>query len=298
MEENVTYSWSSPRRRLLQAAIASFAILALAACGGSSSDESNKPANPNLILATTTSTQDSGLLDVLVPAFEESSGYTVKTIAVGTGQALTMGREGDADVLMVHAPSKEEAFVSEGFGTDRRLMAHNYFLVVGPKSDPAGVASATTAAEAFAKIAASASTFVSRGDGSGTETKEKAIWEQAGITPEGDWYIQSGQGMSATLQITSQKQGYTLTDDATFLSNSDVLELASLVEGDPFLLNIYHVMAVDPAKWPEVNAEGATEFEDFVTSAEGQELIGSFGTEKYGRPLFTADFGKDEAELS
>ena len=282
--------------------IAVAALLAFSACSGSGASPSaggTAAANPKtLILATTTSTQDSGLLDELVPAFESASGYQVKTVAVGTGQALKMGEEGNADVLLVHAPAAEKALADSGFAIDRLLVMHNYFLVVGPSADPAGIASAKTASEAFSKIANSKSTFVARGDGSGTETKELAIWKTAGITPKGQaWYLQSGQGMGATLQIASEKQGYTLTDDATFLANSANLKLASLVKGDPFLLNIYHVMSVNPAKWPKVNSAGAKAFSDYVTSADGQKLIAGFGTAKYGKALFSADAGKSEDEL-
>ncbi len=251
----------------------------------------------SMILATTTSTQDSGLLDVLVPAFEAATGYVVKTVAVGSGQAITMGQEGNADVLLVHSPKAEKAFVDAGWGVERRLVMHNYFLVVGPASDPAGIKGMTSASDALKKIAAAKATFVSRGDKSGTETKEKALWATAGITPEGSWYLQSGQGMGATLQIASEKGGYTLTDDATFLANSSKYQLESLVSGDPTLLNIYHVIAVSPAKWPKVNGAGATAFADYLTSAEGQALIAAFGTETYGKALFTPDASKVESEL-
>ncbi len=256
------------------------------------------PANPDLILATTTSTQDSGLLDVLIPAFEKASGYKVKTVAVGTGQALKMGADGDADVLLVHAPSQEETFVSDGNGIDRKLVAHNHFMVVGPKDDPAKISNGLTAAQAFTAISKSGSSFVSRGDGSGTETKELAIWKDAGITPKGQsWYIQSGQGMGATLQLASEKKAYTLSDDATFLANQSNLDLASLVKGDPVLLNIYHVISVNPEKWPKVNAAGATAFSDYVTGADGQQIIATYGQDKFGQPLFTADAGKSEDSL-
>lgn len=281
------------------------AALALSACSGATSSptadtttSAPAPATPALILATTTSTQDSGLLDELVPAFEKATGYQVKTVAVGTGQALAMGQQGNADVLLAHAPAKETALMDGGYGVDRRVVAHNYFLVVGPTADPAGIGTAKTATEAFTKIAAAKATFVSRGDGSGTETKELAIWEKAGVTPKGQaWYLQSGQGMGATLQIASQKQAYTLADNATLTANASKLKLTSLVKGDPFLLNIYHVISVNPAKWPKVNSVGAKAFADFVTSSAGQELIAGFGKAKYGQPLFVADAGKNEADV-
>lgn len=284
--------------------LAAVAIVAAAAagCGGAASSSPDgaapPPANPDVILATTTSTQDSGLLDVLVPAFEKASGYRVKTVAVGTGQALKMGEQGNADILLVHAPAAEQKFVDAGYGVDRRLVAHNYFLVVGPDTDPAGIKGAASAADAFTTIATAKAGFVSRGDGSGTETKELAIWGKAGVHPEGQpWYLQSGQGMGATLQIASEKAAYTLTDDATFLASADKLRLTSLVEGDPFLLNVYHAISVNPAKWPKVNSAGATAFADFITQPAGQKIIGEFGAEKYGQPLFVADAGKTETEL-
>jgi len=251
----------------------------------------------DLILATTTSLQDSGLLDVLVPAFEKASGYTVKTVAVGTGQALTMGQQGNADVLFVHAPTQEQPFMDAGWGVDRRLVAHNYFWIVGPAADPAGISGTTSAVDAFKKIAASRATFISRGDNSGTNTKELALWKSAGITPAGSWYVQSGQGMGPTLQIASEKGGYTLTDTATFLANQSRLTLQALVKSDTSLINIYSVIAVNPAKWPKVNAAGAKAFEDFVTGTAGQQIIASFGTDKYGLALFTPDAGKDYGSL-
>ena len=256
------------------------------------------PGGPmSLILATTTSLQDSGLLDVLVPAFEKASGYTVKTVAVGTGQALTMGQQGNADVLFVHAPTQEQAFMAAGWGVDRRLVAHNYFWIVGPASDPAGISGMSSAVDAFKKIAASGATFVSRGDNSGTNTKELAIWKSAGITPSGSWYISSGQGMGATLQIASQKGAYTLTYTATFLSNQANLALKALLKSDTSLINIYSVIAVNPAKWPKVNTAGAKAFEDYVTGAAGQQIIASFGIDQYGLALFNADAGKDYSSL-
>jgi tungstate transport system substrate-binding protein len=256
------------------------------------------PANPNIILATTTSTQDSGLLDVLVPAFEKATGYNVKTVAVGSGAALKLGEEGNADVLMVHSPAAEKTFMDGGFGINRQLLMHNMFLVVGPPADPAAINGMTKAADAFTKIADTKSTFVSRGDGSGTETKEKAIWKAAGITPSGDWYIQTGQGMGPTLQVASEKKGYTLTDKATWLASKANLDLQAMVEADPVLLNIYHMIQVNPDKWPKVNAAGAAAFSEFVLSPEGQKIIGDFGVDKYGEQLFVPDAGKVESTLT
>jgi tungstate transport system substrate-binding protein len=253
--------------------------------------------NSAFILATTTSTQDSGLLDVLVPAFELATGYVVKTVAVGSGQAMTMGKECNADVLLVHSPAAETEFMDAGSGVDRRLVMHNDFVIVGPASDPAGIKGTAKAADALAKIAAAEATFVSRADKSGTNSKELALWKAADITPKGAWYLESGQGMGATLQIAFEKGGYTLTDRATYLATKDKLDLDLLVEGEAGLLNVYHVISVNPAKCPGVNTAGATAFADYLVSADGQALIGEFGTQKFGQPLFVPDAGKSEDSL-
>lgn len=256
-----------------------------------------KPQKQDVILATTTSTQDSGLLDVLIPEFEKKTGYKVKTIAVGTGQALEMGKKGEADVLLVHAPKAEKELVDSGVGINYRLVMHNDFVVVGPENDPAGVKSAQNTVEAFKKIAQTRSTFVSRGDDSGTHKKEKDIWKEAGITPGGKWYQEAGTGMGNTLNIASEKGGYTLSDRATYLANQKHLKLKILYEGDKALLNIYHVMQVNPEKFSKVNAEGAKAFVDFMVSPETQQIIGKFGVDKYGQPLFFPDAGKKEEDL-
>jgi tungstate transport system substrate-binding protein len=256
------------------------------------------PANPNLILATTTSTQDSGLLDVLIPAFEAQSGFKVQTVAVGSGAALTLGQQGNADVLLVHSPASEVTFMSNGYGSDRRLVMHNDFIIVGPANDPAGVKTATSAVDAIQKIAASGTQFISRGDASGTNAKELALWKSANITPSGQaWYVESGTGMGATLTIASEKGAYTLSDRATFLANQTNLQLALLYEGDNALLNIYHVIVVNHDKWPSTNLDGAIAFANYVTSPAGQALIGSFGVDKYGQKLFIPDAGKTDASL-
>jgi tungstate transport system substrate-binding protein len=256
-----------------------------------------EPQNRTVILATTTSTQDSGLLDLLVPTFEQQSGYFVKIIAVGTGQALRMGERGDADVLLVHAPSSEKELIESGAAVDRRLVMYNDFVIVGPETDPAGIRGVAVAEEAFRQIAASAGPFVSRGDDSGTHKKELSIWDGAGFGPEGAWYLESGQGMGATLRIASEKRAYTLTDRATFLAQRDTLDLSILVEGDADLLNIYHVMSVNPASWPSVNDAGARSWSDFLTSDAGQSMIGQFGLEEFGQPLFFPVADKSEADL-
>jgi tungstate transport system substrate-binding protein len=255
------------------------------------------PAIKQLILATTTSTQDSGLLDVLIPAFEAASGYTVQTVAVGTGQALQMGQDGNADVLLVHAPASEKTYMDGGFGAERFLVMHNDFILVGPTADPAGIKGDTSAVDAFKKIAAASAPFISRGDDSGTNKAELALWKKAEITPAGDWYVESGQGMGATLKIAGEKAGYTLTDRATYLANKEGLGLDVLVEGDTSLLNIYHVITVNPAKWPKVNVEGAKAFAQWLISPDTQKLIGEFGVEKYGQPLFFPDADKTDADL-
>jgi len=252
------------------------------------------PANPEIILATTTSTRDSGLLDVLLPMFEEQTGYTVKMVAVGTGEALKMGQEGNTDVLLVHAPSSEVEYMDGGFGKDRFLVMHNDFVLVGPADDPAKITGSASTNDAFKAIESTKSIFVSRGDDSGTHKAELKIWKAAEITPEGDWYLVSGQGMGDTLRIASEKAGYTFTDRATFLANKDTLDLVILYEGDKALLNIYHVITVNPELWPNMNYEGAKAFADWMVSADTQTVISEFGVEKFGQPLFIADAGKPE----
>ena len=251
-----------------------------------------------IILATTTSTQDSGLLDVLIPAFEKKTGYFVKTISVGSGQAMAMGQKGEADVLLVHSPTAEKKFMEEGFGVDRRLVMHNDFVILGPAEDPAGIKGMKSAAEAFKKIAASGTLFVSRGDNSGTHSKEKDIWKVAGVKYEGEkWYQQTGLGMGQTLNVAAEKKGYLLTDRGTYLAMAKTLKLAILVEGDAALLNIYHVIEVNPAKWPKVNVAGAKAFADFMVSKETQDIIRTFGVDKFGSPLFFPDAGKKVEDL-
>jgi tungstate transport system substrate-binding protein len=281
-------------------ACASPATLAPATQAPAPTQAAVQPATPvikDLILATTTSTQDSGLLDVLVPMFEQQTGYVVKTVAVGTGAALQMGQQGNADVLLVHAPASEIPLVQQGYVNDRRLVMHNDFIIVGPSSDPAGIKGTKTAVEAFKKISDSGAPFISRGDDSGTNKMELSLWQTANITPQGNWYSQSGQGMGATLKIASEKQAYTLTDRATYLANKSVLDLDILVQGDAALLNVYHVMVVNPAKFPKVNHAGAVAFADFITSPATQDVIAKFGVDKFGQPLFFPDATKTDADL-
>ncbi len=277
-----------------------FLTMSFSACtqaSDSPSESQAAPENSGIILATTTSTQDSGLLDLLVPIFEEDTGYIVKVIAVGTGQALKMGEEGNADSLLVHAPSSEMVLVDNGDAVDRRLIMHNDFIIVGPPADPAGIAGLASPEEALAQVAANEATFVSRGDDSGTHKKELKIWQATGMEPSGEWYLETGQGMGASLRVASEKTGYLLTDRATYLAQQQNLDLDIMIEGGPSLLNVYHVMMVNPEKWPKVNEAGAQAWADFLSSAEGQEMIGEFGQDKFGQPLFFPDAGKSEAEM-
>jgi tungstate transport system substrate-binding protein len=277
--------------------LAPLAATALACCALPflSSRAAAADAGKTVILATTTSTQDSGLLDVLVPLFEKETGYVVKTISVGSGQAMALGRKGEADVLLVHSPAAEQQLVQEGFGVNRRLVMHNDFVLLGPPADPGRIRGAATTKEALARIVEKGALFVSRGDDSGTHAKEKGLWKAAGISPAGQkWYQETGLGMGETLNVASEKGGYALADRGTFLARNKAspLRLQILVEGEPLLLNVYHVIEVNPARWPKVNAAGARAFADFVVSTRAQEIIGRFGVEKVGAPLFVPDAGK------
>lgn len=257
------------------------------------------PAQKNLILATTTSTQDSGLLDVLIPLFEKKTGYFVKTIAVGSGQAMAMGQRGEADALLVHSPAAEKKFMADGFGVERLIVMHNDFVIVGAPADPAGIRGAKSTPEAFRKIAAAGALFLSRGDNSGTHAREKTIWKAAGIEPEGrKWYQETGLGMGQTLNVAAEKKGYTLTDRGTYVAlRKNLPGLPILIEKGAILLNVYHLIGVNPGKWPKVNEAGAKTFTEFMVSAEAQGLIKTFGAEKYGSPLFFPDAGKREEDL-
>jgi tungstate transport system substrate-binding protein len=264
-----------------------------------------KPANPEIIMASTTSTRDSGLMDVLIPIFEAKTGYIMKPVYVGTGAAIKMGQEGNADVVLVHSPSQEKPFVDSGAGINRKLVMHNDFIIVGPPSDPAGIKGMTSAPDSFQKIANAQSIFYSRGDKSGTDTAEKAIWKKINITVADNattnpaWYIEggAGTGMLDLLRIASEKVAYTLTDRATYLAGKSTLDLVIMVQGDPSLLNIYHVIEVNSDKFPNINAAGAKAFAEFMVSKEAQDIIATFGKDKYGEPLFFPDAGKTEASL-
>jgi tungstate transport system substrate-binding protein len=241
-----------------------------------------------LLVATTTSLSDSGLLDdVVLPAYEKlHPEVTVKVVAVGSGEAIAMGAQGDADVLLVHSPDDEAAFMAKGHGTLRLPFAYNYFVIAGPEGDPAGISAAESASEAFAAIADSRSTFVSRGDESGTHKKELKLWDAVGVTAEGDWYLSTGQGMGETLRIASEKQGYTLTDLGTLLAQGASLDLEPLFTGSGDLKNVYDVIIVNQNEFAMVNAAGAEELAQLLVSAAGQKAIAAYGEEEYGEPLF------------
>ena len=269
------------------------ALLAVALTGAALAQA---PTSRAVILSTTTSTQDSGLLDVLVPMFERKTGFSVKTISVGTGQALALAARGEADVTLAHAPAVERTYVEDGKVQNRRLVMYNDFVVIGPADDPAKV-KGLKAAEAMKRVAAAQSRFVSRGDKSGTHALELGLWKQAGVEPKGAWYIESGQGMGQTLCIANDRRAYTLTDRGTWLAFGKRIDLPILVEGDRPLLNIYSVMEVNPANGPRVNAAGGKAFADFMLSSEVQAAIKVFGVDKYGQSLFVPVAGKKDEDL-
>ncbi len=243
-------------------------------------------AQDRLRMSTTTSTDNSGLLAVLLPPFEKAFNVKVQVIAVGTGKALKLGANGDVDIVFVHARAAEDKFVADGFGVNRCDVMYNDFVIIGPDNDPAKIKAAKTAAEAFQKIAETQVDFISRGDDSGTNKKERSIWADTGITPEGKWYKETGQGMGAVLTIANEKQAYTLADRGTYLAYQNKIELNALHEGDPNLYNPYGIIAVNPAQYPHVNYTKAMALIGWVTSPEGQSLIKEFGKEKFGQPLF------------
>ncbi|HTJ61307.1 MAG TPA: substrate-binding domain-containing protein [Candidatus Saccharimonadales bacterium] len=278
---------------LLLAACAAPAAQAPAAQPSASFSPSPSPARPDLLLATTTSTQDSGLLDVLIPDFEKKTGYKVKTSAVGTGAALAIGARGDADVVLVHAPSLETDFMKQGNGDRRLFVMHNDFILVGPPADPAKI-KGKPVLDALKALAAAQATFISRGDNSGTDVLEKSLWKQAGITPAKPWYVEAATGMGQTLQIASEKNAYTITDRATYLSQKSHLQLDIINSGDPPLLNYYHVITVSPTKFPKVNFAGANAFADYLVHPDTQKIIAAFGVDKFGQQLFFPDAGKPD----
>ena len=268
--------------KVLIALVLCLALTVLVSC------KSDELKNKTLILATTTSTENSGLLSAILPVFEEETGISVDVVAVGTGAALQMGRDGEADILLVHAKPSEEKFVSEGHGTRRSDVMYNDFVIVGPKEDPANLKDiGSDVVKALQTISATESIFISRGDDSGTNKKEIALWASAKETPEGDWYLSSGQGMGATLTIASEKQGYTMTDRATYLSMKDNLDLVILIENNELLFNQYGIIPVNPDKNDKINKKAAEMFEEWILSENAQKLIGEFGVEKFGQPLFT-----------
>jgi tungstate transport system substrate-binding protein len=272
------------------------ALLVVAGCRPSP-DSGHSPDRETLLLATTTSVQDSGLLDELLPRFEEETGYRVKTIAVGSGEALAMGRRGDVDVLLTHAPEPEKEMVAEGFAVRRRIVMHNDFLIAGPERDPAGVHGSQDGPLSVTSIAEAEAGFASRGDNSGTHLREMRLWREAGVEPVGEWYVSTGQGMGATLMIAAELGVYVLTDRGTYLSLRHRTGLIPHVEGDPGFLNIYSVLEVNPERFPAVNHPGARAFSDFVLGREAQEAIRVFGVDRFGQPLFHPDAGKSEASL-
>ncbi|WP_250861704.1 substrate-binding domain-containing protein [Oceanirhabdus seepicola] len=248
----------------------------------------------SIILSTTTSTENSGLLDAILPDFTEKTGIDVKVVAVGTGKALTMGRDGEADVLLVHAKSSEEEFVTEGHGIERFDVMYNDFVLVGSKDDKANLKelSPDDIVKALSIIKEDKHKFITRGDDSGTHKKELSFWKSNNITPEGDWYVSTGQGMGATLNVANEQLGYTLTDRATYLSMKENLDLEIIVEGDENLFNQYGVIQVNPDKNEKINADSAKQFIDWILSEETQKLIGEFGVEKFGQNLFNPNAKK------
>ena len=272
-------------------------VLTLALAVAAPRDTGAQAQRPPVILSTTTSTQDSGLLDVLVPMFERQTGYAVKTVAVGTGQALTLGARGEADVVLAHAPALEKKYVDEGKMLNRRLVMYNDFVILGPADDPARIKSMTSAAQAMKAIAQARARFVSRGDNSGTQILEKLLWKAAGVEPAAPWYIEAGQGMGATLGLADDRNAYTISDRGTYLAYQKRLRLPILVQSDRPLLNIYSVMEVNPANGPRVNTAGGKAFADFMVASDTQKVIKNFGIDKFGQALFVPIAGTPEDQV-
>ena len=269
---------------VLMVAILSGLLLAARPAMG---QDATPAANGDVILATTTSTADTGLLDALAPLFLTETGYTLKPIAVGSGAALELGERGEADVLLVHSPAAEEEFMAAGYGAERRTAMYNDFILVGPADDPAGVAGAPSTNEAMSRIANAEARFVSRGDDSGTHALERRLWDAAGISPEGAWYTESGTGMGDTLNITAERGGYTIADRGTYLALRDRLGLDVLLEGDPSLRNVYHVILINPENGRDIDTAAGRAFLEFLLAPETQAAIGAFGVAEFGEPLFT-----------
>jgi tungstate transport system substrate-binding protein len=266
-------------------------LLAVPACRQAQDESKDSPDDKavDITLATTTSTRDTGLLDVLLPKFREETGIEVKVVAVGSGQAMKLGQDGNADVLLTHSPAAEEKFMAAGFGAQRDAVMYNDFIVVGPADDPAEIKGQKSAAAAFVQVADREAPFVSRGDDSGTHRKELDIWKKAGLKPSGAWYLECGQGMAEALRIATEKRAYTLSDRGTFLAHRKRLELVPLVEGDPLLLNRYTVIQLNREKYPHLNHDAARRFAEFLRRTDVQKLIGEFGVAEFGQPLFFPD---------
>jgi tungstate transport system substrate-binding protein len=282
------------KRKCVPLIVILFFLLSLVSACSTSGDPTDPSSeqltnsNKEIILATTTSTQDSGLLDTLLPVFTEATGIQVKVIAVGTGQAIKLGEDGNADVILVHARKAEDKFVTDGFGVNAYDVMYNQFYIVGPESDPAQIQGMTSVTEAFKKIAEKEAKFISRGDDSGTHKKELSIWENSNITPEGKWYISVGQGMGATLQMADEMYSYTLVDEATYLTSKHDLKV--VVQGDSSLFNPYGIIQVKETQKPDL----VQEFISFITEEDGQKLIGEYGKEEYGKGLFVPSSKKRE----
>ena len=284
----------------LQTATVILLSAGLLSCAGTTNESTSSqqaPANRDVILATTSSTYDSGLLDVLIPDFEARTAYRVKPLAVGTGKALAMAARGETNVLLVHAPSLEKSLLDSGAVVSRALVMHNYFTIVGPHSDPAEVGAQSSAANGMRMIAQMGARFISRGDGSGTQEMEMRLWDQAEVEPGGSWYQESGQGMGATLGIASERLAYTLTDLGTYIALKHNLGLEPLSDHDPALLNIYSVLEVSESRFPEVNGEGGRAFAEYLVSSHAQDIIKKFGLDRYGESLFIPSAGQSEGEI-
>lgn len=276
-------------KKTLLAVLSTVLLFSTTACSNKTAQTTNteKQEDKSIVMATTTSTQDSGLLDYLLPIFEKEKGIKVKVVAKGTGEALKLGERGDADVLLVHAKEQEEKFIKDGFGVKRYDVMYNDFIIVGPKSDPAKIKekAPSDAMQALKTISESGSQFISRGDESGTHTKEKGLWKAANITPQGNFYVSAGKGMGAVLQMASEKNAYTLTDRATYLSMKDKLDLIIVTEKNSKLYNQYGVIKLNPEK-NKIKEKEADEFINWIISDNTQKLIAEFGKEKYGQSLF------------